>query len=700
MQLKWVSVIQFACVAGLGWLGVGCATPGRPVSISTDPADALIVIDGVDALPAPINQRFLFDGQTHKVLASRFGYIDQERLLKEDTATGRLLVIYKDDQGREITETTETDLKISLPHKRRKVTFTVTPVAGMVLLDGRPLAANPVSQVSKVIEFDVDAKNNWLPHSVTAKRTGFQDISAAVQWIDPQPLYTLTLEPFRKDLRIITRPPGAEIFVNGEPRGAEPVSIKDFAFPVDPDTNAYLPQKITAKKPGFDPIERTIGWDNGQTDYTIDLTVKSKSIRIVTDPPGAAVTLDGAELGRDGAGASSATLSFAPIDDKGTPKVYLGAASRKDVNTEWEAAPFQVGWDDGRRDYTVVLSEVKSRPLALIRARFTRGERGWALGPETLQTVSPRDISESGTFKVTPVFRLGAGSSFEGLATSPDASLIVFAPIAIGADGRLHSQIQVLDVDGPAAGPTARPRLLGDDKGVVLTPSFSPDGKYVLFSSDRDGRRAGIWSIPVDGSGGPTRLTGGAETIDLWPSLDSLPHARLFYQGLLDSRPDPRLFFVYARAGQGPAGEGTDMAQPGSQPQVSPQADRVLFAAVAPGMTGTGHRRLYTIPDNGGEAAELTRSAFDDFDPAWSKDGSRIAFVSNRPSKGSADEKGAKAGDFNIWVLNAANPQAPLQEVTSNPSWDDSPAWDATGSGVYFRSNRGGTWGIWKAALR
>ncbi len=429
-------------------------------------------------------------------------------------------------------------------------------------------------------------------------------------------------------------PPGAEIFINGQSRGREPVDLKSFPFPVDPLTNADVPQKITAKKPGFDPAELVIAWDNGQTDYTIDLTVKSKSIRIVTDPPGATVTLDGTELGRDGAGASSATLKFAPVDDQGTPKVYAGTAELKIGEREWKAAPFEVGWDDGKSDYTVQLPEVKSRQLDLLRPRFTRGNGGWSVVSETVPTTAPRDVSDAGPAKLTPVLRLTDGGTIEGLATSPDGSQIVYTSLSTGPDGQLRSQMKILDVEGPAAGPAAKPRPLGDDKSLALMPSFSPDGKFILFSSKRDGKRPVIWSIPLDGSTGPSRMTGTTDTIELWPSLDSLPHSRLFYEGLLDAYPDARLFFVYAKPGQTPAGEGNYLAQPGSQPHVNPQADHVLFTAPAPGMPG--HRRLCSIPDNGGAAVELTHSAFDDFDPAWSKDGSKIAFVSDRPASAPA----------------------------------------------------------------
>jgi Tol biopolymer transport system component len=46
-----------------------------------------------------------------------------------------------------------------------------------------------------------------------------------------------------------------------------------------------------------------------------------------------------------------------------------------------------------------------------------------------------------------------------------------------------------------------------------------------------------------------------------------------------------------------------------------------------------------------------------------------------------------------------ARPDRPIQ-VTTNGSWDDHPAWDPAGAAIYFRSNRGGDWNIWKVATR
>ena len=257
------------------------------------------------------------------------------------------------------------------------MTINVTPLPAVVTLDGVPLSGGPVSRVTRWVEFSVDGENQWLPHTVTVTRPGFPDVSRSVQWTDPDPVYTIQLDPHRKDLHIVSRPPGAEIFVNGEPRGAEPVSLRNFAFPVDPATGQSAPQKVTAKKPGYDPVEKVIGWDNGQTDYVIDLAAKGKTVRVSTDPPGGVVKLDGAELPRDAKGVSTATLAFPPADDKGTPRVYIGWASKKEGDSEWESAPFQIAWDNGRPTYIVPMAEVKTRSVALVRPRFVQGDGDW-----------------------------------------------------------------------------------------------------------------------------------------------------------------------------------------------------------------------------------------------------------------------------------------------------------------------------------
>jgi Tol biopolymer transport system component len=188
------------------------------------------------------------------------------------------------------------------------------------------------------------------------------------------------------------------------------------------------------------------------------------------------------------------------------------------------------------------------------------------------------------------------------------------------------------------------------------------------------------------GAPGVTNLTSG-ESNDLWPNLDSDARPRLFYQSMIDTRPDPRIFST-----QLGTVSRTDLTpQAGTQPRINPKNDTILFSAVN---EKTGKRDLYRMTDRGGAAENLTNTPdIDEFDAVWNKDGTRIAFVSDR----GVDQD--QRNNLDIWVMDLARPDQPTQ-ITTNASHDDSPAWDPSGAAIYFRSNRGGAWNIWRVSAR
>ena len=108
----------------------------------------------------------------------------------------------------------------------------------------------------------------------------------------------------------------------------------------------------------------------------------------------------------------------------------------------------------------------------------------------------------------------------------------------------------------------------------------------------------------------------------------------------------------------------------------------------------TGKRDIFTVKTEGGVPDNLTNTPdADDFDPAWNHEGTKIAFVSDR----GVDED--QRHNFDIWVLDFAHPGPPIQ-LTTNGSWDDCPVWDPSGTHIYFRSNRGGEWAIWRITVK
>lgn len=653
--MRWIAVLGTLFLTG-------CVTE-RQITVSAKPGDAMITIDGTDRGPGPIAQKFEFHGSddVHHVSATRRGYASQ---------TVELTKGYD-----------EPDLLIQLEAEKKSLTFKVTPVPAVISVDGKPVSDEPVSETTVTLPFTVDDKNQWTQHQVTASRPGYRSAEQVVRWDDPSAEYALSLDTMRKDLSITTTPPGAQVSINGQALGRSPVTAKGFAFPADPSTGKYLPQRLAVSKAGYDPIQQTISWDEGQGTYHVDLVPKSKTVRIQTAPAAAVVKIDQQEIRTDDSGVGTATLAFPPVDERGDLKTYEVVVSKKTADTEWIPEELTIAWDNGKTDYSVTLQEVKTRPVTLLRVKPVRGDEGWQLLPETVDTLAMKDVTE-GAAAEPPVriTDLPKGSVIDTLAISPDGQMLLFTVLVNKGKNDLRSQIQMVRADG-----TGQATMVGDGKSLDITPSFTPDGTQILFSSNRGGRHVSIWQLAANGEGGVTQLTSG-DTTDLWPSVDSDPKPRLYYEALVDSRPDPRLYMTQLGTTL-----RTDLTQTGgTQPRVSPKADSVLFTIIN---DKTGKREIYKMSDRGGGAVNLTNNPdFDHFDPVWSKDGNKIAYVSDR----GVDADGRH--NYDIYSLDLLHPDKPTR-LTTNGSWDDNPVWDPSGKYVYFRSNRGGNWAIWRVAV-
>jgi Tol biopolymer transport system component len=80
-------------------------------------------------------------------------------------------------------------------------------------------------------------------------------------------------------------------------------------------------------------------------------------------------------------------------------------------------------------------------------------------------------------------------------------------------------------------------------------------------------------------------------------------------------------------------------------------------------------------------ASQLTADLSSDLNPAWSPDGSLIAFESDR------------SGNYDIWAIPASG-GIPVQ-ITTNAADDHHPTWFPDGSLIAFHSDRSGNTDIW-----
>jgi hypothetical protein len=641
-----------------------CATR-RIITINPEPPDSVLKIDGMDNDPGPVTRKFVFRGSQaeHTATASRLGYQDQTVTLEP--------------KGPDTVD-------ITLQPMVRTLTFIVSPTAAIVSVNGKPLSDGPVSRITKELPFTVDEQNRWTQYVVTAARVGFAPARVVVSETNPtSDEVALQLQPMRKDLSITTDPPGAEVSLDGQVIGNSPLVDRNRAFGFDVDANQFITRHLKLTKPGYDPLETTISWDDGQANYHFDLPAKRKTVRFLTDPAGATVTIDGKAIAPGPDGVPTTDLTFTPTDDKGDLPTFTATISKKTQETEWIPITIPVAWEDGRGDYSATLKEVKTKPVDLMSLSFERNADGaWEIIPRMRTTLGMKDISE-GSGKEPPalIYSAPPGITIDTLTVSPTGSLVLFTVLSGETKTDVRAQILAISTDA-----TGGVQQITDGKSLDIMPAFTPDGDEVVYCSNRAGRRLNIWRKSVTGGGGIEQLTNDEEQ-DLWPTIDAGPHPRLFYQVFSDSLADAQLYMSPMEGG--PRSDLTTI--PVSQPHISPKADSIVFTSIN---SRTNNREIYRIPDRGGPPVNLTNDPDSDcYDPTWSHDGNLVAYVSDR----GMDEDRRRNAD--IWILDLTHPDKPIQ-ITSNGSIDDCPCFDPTGDAIYFRSNRGGSWGIWKISIK
>src|SRR5579872_859448 len=203
-------------------------------------------------------------------------------------------------------------------------------------------------------------------------------------------------------------------------------------------------------------------------------------------------------------------------------------------------------------------------------------------------------------------------------------------------------------------------------------PEWSPDGKYLAFLSARKGGTTQVWLLNRLG-GEATQLTDFPQAVD---SIAWSPDGKRLALVMRDATRD-ELEAAKDREEGDKSGEKVEKEKKAAKPWV---IDRLQFKADEVGYLDHRRTHLYVFDVASKKSTQVTSGDFDDAGAAWSPDGTKLAFASNRTADADRNY------NDDIWVVAADNTDkgAQLTQITTNPGEDHSPAWSPDGKWIAY----------------
>ncbi len=229
---------------------------------------------------------------------------------------------------------------------------------------------------------------------------------------------------------------------------------------------------------------------------------------------------------------------------------------------------------------------------------------------------------------------------------------------------------------------------------VNVAPSISPDGRFIVFQSEKDLFSMDLFLADVE-TGRILRPLQRNQT----PYIDGVRYIDTSGSWSPDSR---KLAFVIQAGGDNQLAvldvQSGDMesrllvAELGAiqNPAWSPDGSAVAFTGAKGGRTD-----LYLWDIASGDVRQLTNDKYADLQPAWSPDGKTLVFVSDRAN---TDFSTLTFGNYSLAFLDVETLEVGHRTVFAGAKHTN-PVFDQSGEGVFFVSDADGFPDIYHMAL-
>ncbi|MDX6479552.1 MAG: hypothetical protein QOG85_62 [Gaiellaceae bacterium] len=250
---------------------------------------------------------------------------------------------------------------------------------------------------------------------------------------------------------------------------------------------------------------------------------------------------------------------------------------------------------------------------------------------------------------------------------SPDGRLIAYVVTGIDRDESAYrSAIWVVPVDG-----SEEPRQFTSGERRDGSPRWSPDGRWLAFTSNRAGEektaKGQLYVMSAHG-GEPRKLTDGDESVE----------------GIAWSPDSSRIAF--ARRVRDAAYEEED-----DRKRAPRRFTRLFYKLDSVGWVGDRRKHLFVVDVAGGPSGrsterQLTEGDCENDQPAWSRDGKQIVFSSLRGDRWDVDLREA------LYVLDVDGGAEP-RKLTAEGETASRPSVSPDGTLIaYYHAPDDGTW--------
>jgi dipeptidyl aminopeptidase/acylaminoacyl peptidase/tetratricopeptide (TPR) repeat protein len=241
---------------------------------------------------------------------------------------------------------------------------------------------------------------------------------------------------------------------------------------------------------------------------------------------------------------------------------------------------------------------------------------------------------------------------------SPDGRQVAYAVATLDAkEDESDTDLYLVSTDG------GEPLRLTSSKKEESHPRFSPNGEWIAFLSDREGKKTQVYLLSRRG-GEAVKLTNfKASVSDLVWSPDSKRLA------LLVSDVDPD------------ATDKDDDEKASLEKKKTPKPivlRRLQFKRDGEGYLREVRKHIHVFDVETKTSVQVTSGPFDDSEPAWSPDGQSIAFVSNRTLPDPD-----RSQDADVYVVAAREGEIP-RRLETGPGTDASPSFSPDGRMVAY----------------